>query len=326
MPGLRRRLRALAAPPDASPRRRRALRIAGLAVVAAFGAFAAAEVDLRRVLASLSSASPGMLLAAVVAKVASLWTHAERWGAVIRPHGTRVRVLDVFQALVAGLAVGIAVPARAGDFVRAHLLARRARLSTTCVIASAAVDYIVSTASLVPLLALLAAVTPLPGWARNVLLVSAAVSAGGVLGVVTLRPSRGGSAPEHGAAGLVARFRSGLAAVHDPGAIARSFAWGFAGWGADLLIAWCVLAAVGVEPTWTLASLAVLSTSAANAIAVSPGNAGPFELAAMLPLSGLGIPREPALAFALLLHVAHLAPIAASGAFVLLREATQAKA
>jgi hypothetical protein len=232
----------------------------------------------------------------------------------------------VFEAMVAGFAVGIAVPARAGDLVRAHLLARRARLSTTYVLGGATVDYVVGTASLVPLLALLAAVTPLPWWARDTLLVSAAVSAGGVLGVMVLRPRRGRAAPEHGAAGLVARFRGGLAAAHEPAAIARSFAWGFAGWGAELLVAWCTLAAVGVEPTWTLASLAVLATAAANAIAVSPGNAGPFELAAMLPLSGHGIPREPALAFALLFHVAHLAPVAAIGALVLVREAAQAKA
>jgi hypothetical protein len=78
---------------------------------------------------------------------------------------------------------------------------------------------------------------------------------------------------------------------------------------------------VGVAPTASLASLVVVATAAANAVAVSPGNAGPFELAAMLPLAGAGIAPAPALAFALLLHAVHLAPAAAVGGWVLLREA-----
>jgi hypothetical protein len=86
-------------------------------------------------------------------------------------------------------------------------------------------------------------------------------------------------------------------------------------------VAWLTLSAVGIAPTLPLAALAVVATAAANAIAISPGNAGPFELAAMLPLAGLGVAHEPALAFALLLHVAHLAPTAALGAWILFREA-----
>jgi hypothetical protein len=76
-----------------------------------------------------------------------------------------------------------------------------------------------------------------------------------------------------------------------------------------------------VEPTVALASLVVVATAAANAIAVSPGNAGPFELAAMLPLASLGVAAEPALAFALLLHVVHLGPAAALGGVALVRAA-----
>jgi uncharacterized membrane protein YbhN (UPF0104 family) len=121
--------------------------------------------------------------------------------------------------------------------------------------------------------------------------------------------------------GLLARLRSGLGAVHEPLAMTRAFGWGLAGWGAELAIAWATLAAVGLEPTVALACLVVVATAAANAVAVSPGNAGPFELAAMLPLAGLGIAPAPALAFALLLHVVHLAPAAALGGWVLVREA-----
>ncbi|HEX9307014.1 MAG TPA: lysylphosphatidylglycerol synthase transmembrane domain-containing protein [Anaeromyxobacter sp.] len=324
MPGLWKRLRALAAPPEERPGRSRALRLAGLAVVVAFAAFAASQVDLRRVGASVAGAHLGLLALAMGANVLNLVFHAARWAAVVRPPGVRVRLVDVFEAMVAGFAVGIAAPARAGDLVRSHLLARRARLSTASVVGAAAVDYVVGTASLVPLIVLLGVATPLPDWARHALLVTSIGSAAGIALVFVLRPRRATPAEkvdESASPGLVVRLRSGLGAVREPLALARCLAWGVAGWGAELLIAWFTLSAVGLEPTLPLAALAVVATAAANAIAVSPGNAGPFELAAMLPLAGFGVAREPALAFALLLHVAHLAPTAALGAWVLVREA-----
>lgn len=330
MPGLWKRLRALAVPPEEHPGRRRVLRLAGLAVVVAFTAAAAARVDLRAVGASVATAHPGLLALAVLACVANLVFHAYRWAAVVRPPGQPVPARAVFDAMVAGFAVGIAVPARAGDLVRAHLLGRRARLSTAAVIGAAAVDYVVGTATLVPLIVLAGVATPLPDWARHALLVTSVSAAAGIALVFLFRPDRevpadegeplddGSPIPEPG---LVARLRSGLAAVHEPVAMARALGWGVAGWGAELAIAWSTLGAVGVEPTVALASLVVVATAAANAVAVSPGNAGPFELAAMLPLAGLGVAAEPALAFALLLHAVHLAPAAALGGWVLLREA-----
>jgi len=327
MSGLWKALRALAVPPEESPGHRRALRLVGLAIVVAFAAFGVAEVDLRRLGASLASASPALLLAAALANVANLVFHAFRWAAVVRPPGVRVRAVDVLAAMTAGFAVGIAVPARAGDLVRAHLLARRAGLSASFVLASAALDYVVGTASLLPLVALLAVAIPLPSWARDALAFTAVASAGGAVALFFLRPPRGGGdtgAP--GLAGLLARLRSGLSAVREPGALARSLAWALTGWGAELAVAWAALTAVGLPATLGLSALVVLATAAANAISVSPGNAGPFELAAMLPLAGVGVPPEPALAFALLFHLVHLAPAAVMGGWVLVREAARVRA
>lgn len=324
MSGIARRVRALVAPAEAGAGRRRAARWLGLAVVAGFAVLAARHVDLAGVGAALAAASPMLLVLAMAANVASLAFHSGRWRAVIHAPSTQVHFRDAFAAVVAGFAVGIAVPARAGDLLRAHLLARRAGLSTTALVAASAFDYVLGAAALVPLLALVAVVTPLPPWARRALAALALVAVVGGALAVLLRPRRGTTAHRQERAGIVARLRAGLAAVHEPKAILAAFAWATAGWAAEVAIAVATLAALRLPANVSTAALAVLAGTAANVVAVSPGNAGPFELAAVLALTGLGVAPEPALAFALAYHFVHLAPVAAMGSVVLVREARTA--
>jgi hypothetical protein len=109
-------------------RRSRLLRLAGLALVGGFAALAAQRVDLGELWAAMLSASPAMLLAAGASNVLSQWVRAARWAAVVRPPGVVLRARHAFAPLVAGYAVAVVVPARAGDLVRSHMLARRTGL------------------------------------------------------------------------------------------------------------------------------------------------------------------------------------------------------
>jgi glycosyltransferase AglD len=314
------RLRGIVAPDDRRGlRRRRLLRVVGLAVLVGFAAFAIRHVDLRTVGAALVRADPSLVLLAALSNVLSLAVHSKRWAAVIHLPAGRLRFRDAFAAATAGFAVGIVVPARAGDLVRSWILARRTGVPTVSVVAAAGLDYVVGAAALVPLLALLALAPPLPSWARHALLVLAATSAVGGVAAYLLRPSeRRPAAHGHG---LVARLRAGLAATRDPAALGASFGWALAGWAAEILIAIFTLGALGLPMTIERAALAVLAATAANVVAVSPGNTGPFELAVVLALVGLGIPSEPALAFAILYHLVHLGPVAVLGGGALLQEA-----
>ncbi|MGC3999678.1 MAG: lysylphosphatidylglycerol synthase domain-containing protein [Anaeromyxobacter sp.] len=65
-------------------------------------------------------------------------------------------------------------------------------------------------------------------------------------------------------------------------------AWGLVGWVAEILIALFALPAVGLPATLAASGLAVIATTAVNIVAVSPGNTGPFELAVVAALGGLG--------------------------------------
>jgi hypothetical protein len=56
-------------------------------------------------------------------------------------------------------------------------------------------------------------------------------------------------------------------------------------------------------------------------VQLAPGNAGTFELATALAVTGAGAPGHAALAFAIVFHVAHLAPVALLGGAALVRDA-----
>lgn len=327
MKGLWNQVRRIAVPPDLPAGRRRLMRVAGLALAGGFAVIALERVDLDGLRAALLSADPAWLLAACAANLLSQWTHAARWAALVRPPGVVLRARHAFAPIAAGYAVAIVVPARAGDLVRSHLLARRARLPTASVLAAALLDYVVGTVTLVPLLAALALATPLPGWARQALLAFAAIGAAGFVATWLLRLPAGRDPSEHrGLRGLVARLRAGLGAAREPRAVAASLAWGVVGWGFELLIALFAVAAMGLPATLAVGGLLVAATTAANVVSLSPGNAGPFEVAALLVLAGQGVGTERALAFALLYHLCQLAPTGLVGAAVLLRTARAARA
>ncbi len=312
-------------------------RVAGLAVLAAVGAAALARVDVRGVGASLARANLGLLALAVGANLVSLAAHAARWRAVVLAPQGRVRYRHALVAIVAGFAAGLVLPGRSGDLLRAHLLARRAGVSTASVIAASALDYLVGTVAFVIALGALAAAAPLPSWGLRALGITAALAAAAAAAAWLLRPGQpaaqsgsgehellGGGATVPPArmtgTGLVARLRGGLAALHDAGALATSLAWALVGWAAEWAIALGTLAALGLPASPVVAALAVLAASAAAAVAVAPGNAGSFEVATAIAVAGAGAPGDAALAFALAFHAVHVLPVALIGGAVLLRE------
>jgi uncharacterized membrane protein YbhN (UPF0104 family) len=326
MAELSRRLRFLGFPTEAeeaggSPRRRRTLHLLGVAILLAFAIAGLRGTDLGAVRAALAGASAPLLGLACAANFASLAVHAGRWRALVRAPSRRVRFRDALSALTAGLAVGMAVPARAGDLVRAHLLARRVGLSTAAVVGTAALDYVVGGAVLVPLLAVLAIATPLPTWADRAVWTAVGVAAAGGFAAWLLRPPRAAVLAGERGRGMIARLRHGLSVTHEPRALGEAVAWGLAAWTSEAAIAAFALAAFGLPSTPQAAALAVLATTAASAISLSPGNAGPFEVAAALAVMGLGAGRETALAFALGYHLAHLLPTGVAGTLALVREA-----
>jgi peptidoglycan/xylan/chitin deacetylase (PgdA/CDA1 family)/uncharacterized membrane protein YbhN (UPF0104 family) len=292
----------------------RAVRLLGLVALAALVALAGRRVDPLELRRALVEADPALLLAAALANLLALGMQAGRWLAIVHPIVPRARRRDAFFTLVAGYAVGLLVPARASDLARAHLMARRTGASTATLATTAVVDHLLGSMALFGVLGLMAAFSGLPLWLRSAGTAAFAVAGGALLALWFIRPREDAASPSaHGVRGVVQRLRHGLLAVGRPRALLLSWFFALGGWCAEGLIAWLSLRAFGLHGTMELALLVVLATTLSSALSISPGNAGAFELACVVALSGVGVAREPALAFALGYHAVHLVPVALLG-------------
>ncbi len=290
----------------------RVTRWAGLLALGALAVLAARKLDPAELGRTFAEADPAILAAAAGANLLALVMQAGRWLAIVHPIEPRARPRDAFFTLVAGYAVGLVVPARASDLARAHLMARRSGASTVTLTATAVVDHLLGSVALCGVLGLMAAFSGLPLWLRSAGIIAFAGAGAALLALWLLRP-RGELPPRGGVGGVVQRLRQGLVAVGRPRALALSWAFALGGWSAEGLIGWLTLRAFGLPATMEATLLVVLATTLSSAASVSPGNAGAFELACVVALATLGVPREPALAFAIGYHAVHLVPVALLG-------------
>ena len=291
------------------------LRWVGLAILLALAWLAVVKLDLRQIARALGRADLAGLGLALGASVLSLSFQAARWKALVRPVHPQVRLRSVFTALVAGYAVGLLLPARASDLARAHLLARRTGASTMTLAATTLVDHLVNTAALLATVACLAAASDLPAWLRSASLLSLAAAALALGALWLMRPPLAppAAAPLRSLAGAAAQLRLGLAAVARPRALLLSWILALLSWGVEIAAAHIALQAFGLDAGLQASGLIVLGTALSAAASLSPGNAGTFELACVMALSGLGVPREAAVAFGLGYHAVHLVPVAVLG-------------
>jgi uncharacterized membrane protein YbhN (UPF0104 family) len=77
-------------------------------------------------------------------------------------------------------------------------------------------------------------------------------------------------------------------------------------WSLTVLAFAAAAQAVGIEPTMGQAALLAAGTNLATAVPSAPGYIGTFELAAITIAGSVGIAAAPALAFAVIAHLATL--------------------
>jgi uncharacterized protein (TIRG00374 family) len=332
LPGVARTMAELG--PRAAPLEQRgpgwALRGAGLAILVATLAWAFHDIHWGALGEAMSQARPGWLMLAAAVNLGVLLFQAMRWLALLRPLSKLVTLGQAFKAMIVGFAVSTVVPARAGELARVEWLGRVTGLSRISVLGSIVLDQLVNAAALLVGLAALPLIVKVPIWLRPGGYLALALFLVGVLLVTALRatPVVGEGAEASlaegaqrrtwlrlsGVASFLARIRSGVVASRHPRALGASLGASFVAWGLEVEVTALSMRAVGLHLPLTASILVLIAVNLALAVPFAPpGNVGTLELGATLALMEFGVPKEPALAFALCYHLLQVVPIGILG-------------
>ena len=296
------------------------LAVAGIVVSAIAVGLVVRGIDLTSTASALGSADPGWVGVAVALVVVQVCIRAARWRELLpRVHTSAPPIIRVVPVTFVGYLANTILPARAGEAVRAVLIARRERLPAPETIGSVISERLVDTLILGVIGAVAALVLGAPEWVVRTGLIAVALAV--VASLVATMVGRMGDRHWHSRLPLpiLRLLEVGLRVARGSGA-ARSrrtmvvvVGLSVVSWGLDGAVYWSVARAVGLEiaPVGALIVSAVVALS--TAIPSAPGYIGTFELAAVAALGVLGVAAAPALAVALLSHVAAIVPIAAGG-------------
>jgi glycosyltransferase 2 family protein len=307
----------------------------GLAVTAAFLAWAVHDVNLRAVLAGVRAADPLLILASAGVATLTFPLRTLRWRVLLRaPDGARYPWRPLWDATAIGFMANNLLPARAGEFARAWVASRALPVRFTTALASIGVERVFDGLMMLALMAAAISASSFPSQAAVGGTPLSRIAAGVAIGfgaallvafVVALRPDpwlalldriAGALLPER----LARKLRSvadglvaGLAVLKSPVRFAAVIGWS--------LVLWLVNAAafalcfrafhlpVPAEGALLLQGLIGFGV----AIPAAPGFWGVFEYATRLTLQFYGIGATLALAYAFAFHIAGFLPITLLG-------------
>jgi uncharacterized membrane protein YbhN (UPF0104 family) len=279
-----------------------ALRIAAIAAVVAGVYFFARGIDGHALLAALRGAAVAPLIGAAALGFANLFWKAVCWRVMLgRRH--RVPVLRLFRYTVTAFASSLLVPARAGEALRVWLLRQRDGVPVTdsagVALAEKLVDGMAMIIAVTPTLFLIDGLPPWVGRAIGLLL------AGAVVGAVVVLIARRHAAP----GGLLGRLAGAMTAFDSPRTFVLALGACLGAWLSDFCCVLLVLMAVGIQVPPAVGLLILLGVNVAILIPATPGNLGALEIGAAAALDLVGVPREAAVAFAILYHAVQAIPL-----------------
>lgn len=314
----------------------------GVAISAGLLYWTLRDVDPRELLRQVREADLLLFALSVLLATLSFPARAVRWQVLVAAAtGTRPALRPTWWATAIGFMANNVLPARAGEVVRAYAGSRLINVPVSTALSTLVVERAFDGVVIVLLLAIGIASPSFPAEVRipgggelHAVAISAGVIFTGVLvalALVARMPDRALALSDRilgvvlptrfagWARGVARNMVNGLSALRTLKNFSLVLLWSFVVWlvnGAGFLLGF---RAFHFDVPMT--SAIVLQGIVAFAVAVpsTPGYAGVFEWACVVALGIYGVAREPAVGFALALHIAWFIPITLLGTWYLLR-------
>jgi hypothetical protein len=248
------------------------------------------------------------------------WLRAVRWKYLMAP----IRPLDsgsLFNALIIGYAANACLPAHLGEFLRAYVISRKRHVPASAAFATIVTERILDMFSLLAMMLLAIVLYPFPDWIKKSGWVMFAGTAGLFLFMVFLKvrtaktlawvrrilrpfPARWTAKVES----MLQTFLTGFVALRG----IRDYIWVAvltpAIWLCYCAAFWSAFRAFGFDMPREAPVVLLVITTIGIVVPSSPGYVGTYHWLCQFGLGLYGIPKSPALAFALVHHGMNVIP------------------
>jgi uncharacterized membrane protein YbhN (UPF0104 family) len=310
--------------------------IIGILLTLVFLGLAFNRVDISQLTEAMRSANYLAVIPAAICTLCGYLLRTLRWQ-IIMGRGISVPFGPVFGILMIGFATNNLLPARLGEFARAYLVQRRTGVRKTFFISTIFLERLFDGLVLISLLLLFSMRWSLPGWGREVQLLSTVlfVSLAGGVALVIAKPGWARSlmdialrpVPKRAAlwlAGTGDMFLQGLGTMRRPLRLGSVAALSCTIWLLEGLSYYAVTRGfdLPLSPGQFIAASALLLVMVNLGIMIpsAPGYVGTFQFFAISALMVFNVPRESALAVAIVSHLMQYILVTAVGIFFLGRE------
>ena len=311
-----------------------------LALTLGLLAFFLRNADLSQVWVEMRTASLALVVVGALINVATYPLRAVRWRYLLAPVGT-VRLWPALSATIIGFATSVILPARAGEFLRPYLLARRERLSATSAFATIVLERVLD---LVTVLLLLGTFLLTAGPGRGPFAadglravrgggLAAALAAAGLLALLgalaghpdwlvrlVRRLERRLPATAGRLAPVIERFTIGLATVRQPRRLLVALALSVPLWLAIAAGIWVTALAFHMTVPY-VGSFLIVGFLVIGVAVPTPGAIGGFHAAFEVAVTTFyGVAADRAVGAAIVLHAVSFLPVVAMGAGLMVHE------
>lgn len=279
------------------------------------------RVDLRSVRDELSGAEVWWLAPAFVANLLSDWFRAIRWQEFLRPL-KRLGVPFLFATAVLGVACNLALPLRAGEFIRVQVLRRRTGLPVSSIVATLLSEKLLDVVAFASFIVVGLLLFDEARFLWPLGVVYGVLLAGGVYGARRLaarsiaepeRPPRPGGRWRAWLSTELWSFGKGLQSFLRLRSLFTVTWSSNAAWLCEAVMYYACGRALGIDLSPAVYLLVVVAATIAVSVPVTQAGLGVFELAIAGLLVAFGVSESQAAAFAIFSHVMLALPYFATG-------------
>lgn len=273
-----------------------------------------------------------LIALALVLVAVTYWLRALRWMHLLQPVG-HAHFRTAFRTTVIGFAASMLLPARAGDFIRPYLLAKKESLSPSATFATIIVERVLDLIAVLSLLAIYAwgsGARGVPDSLLRPVQLSALVATAAALVLMAMmvvlagHPERIGNIvrglnrvlPHRIAdrlAGIARSFVEGLAVARTPRPLVLALLWSFPIWVTIGMECWLTTVAFGISLPFT-GTFLIQALLVIGVAVPTPGAVGGFHEAYRIGVVDFfGATNETAVAAAIVLHAISFFPVTLVG-------------